>query len=369
MSASPRKGSAVLLAVGILVIAVGFGALVLDLGYSRMVDTQLQAAADAGAHAAVAHLVERSRDADGRTAADIAAGLEMGRGIAGENTVNGHAAAPGPADVESGIWSDGVFTPTADPLLINAVRVRIAEAGLMAPLYSLFSMATGQAGGVSTLSEAAEAIAVTPPPTAAGGVDCYLPIAIPSCAVTAQPGDALSTYTFVAASDRADTGGWGLLGTQASAAAVRTQATQCEAAGEIETGDPVFIQNGVAAATYGTIANAISTSDTRWDTAALGPLPPQAVGSMLSGAAYGRTREAPILVFDAPDCTNVRFNQSYPLTGLAWGVVFDVAANGSRRTIHFRIDNTRVHDVGTTRGDGGSVDWGVGFTDPPMLVR
>lgn len=365
---SPRRGSAALLVALALVATTGFGALVFDLGYARMVDGQLQGAADAAAHAAVSRIVELGRDADGRTEADLAAGRAMGQLVAGQNRVNGHAAALPAEAVETGVWAEGAFSPSTDPELVNAVRVNVAEAGLMAPFYTLFSMGGGHAHGASTLTEAATAVAMVPPPEPAGAVTCYLPIAIPSCALEAQPGSGLASYTFRPASDRTDTGGWGLLGTRANAAAVTAQVQSCTASGEIELGDPVFLNNGTMTTAFRAMADAIAASPTTWDAAALGALPARDARSAVPAAAYGRTLEAPLLVFDAPDCRNVRFNQSRPLVGFAWGVVYDVVSQGSGRAISVRIDNTRPRDVGTRPGTGGS-DWGVAYSGPPMLVQ
>jgi len=365
---SPRRGAAALLVALALLATTGFGALVFDLGYARMVDGQLQGTADAAAHAAVSRIVELGQDADGRTAADLAAGRAMAQLVAAENRVNGHAAALGADRVQTGIWAGGAFTPSEDPDAVNAVRVQLAEPGLVAPFYSLFSQSSGHAHGASTLTESADAVAMVPPPTGAGGVACYLPIAIPSCALDARGPDGLASYTFLPGSDRSDTGGWAILGTRASASAVTSQVEACDAAGEIQEGDPVFVNNGSITNAFRAMADAVAASDTRWDSAALGPQPARQARSAVSAAAYGRTLERPLLVFEASDCSNIRFNQSYPLAGFAWGVVYDVVSQASGRAIHLRIDPSETRAVGTRPGTG-SATWGVGYSAPPMLVQ
>lgn len=128
-------GVAIILALSLLVL-LGFAALTIDLGYARMVQAQLQAAADAAAMGGAQRL---STDAAGLIAARSTA-----VSIGAANEANGHPVAldanpinGADGDVVLGIWdaTAGTFTPSMNPELVNAVQVTARDEGLL-PLFS-----------------------------------------------------------------------------------------------------------------------------------------------------------------------------------------------------------------------------------------
>jgi hypothetical protein len=84
--------------------------------------------------------------------------------------------------------------------------------------------------------------------------------------------------------------------------------------------------------------------------------------------------EGVILLFDGGDeyCDDDpatgSWNQDEPISGFAWGAVYDVRAEGAvaDRNIHMRLELLDEHDVGS---DGGGPDHGVTWIAPPQIVR
>jgi len=107
------------------VVFLGVAALVIDLGYGRLIQAQLQAVSDASAHAGAMQI-------DGTDA-----GLLDARGaaiaVAAANIADGAPVAVADADIETGVWDpdNSIFTVSTDASQVNAVRVlaRIGEVG------------------------------------------------------------------------------------------------------------------------------------------------------------------------------------------------------------------------------------------------
>ena len=130
----PRRGSiAVVLAI-VLVVTIAVAALVIDLGYARLVQAQLQAAADASALAGVSELngTDEGMDQARLTAVEVASlNLAHGEGVVLDpndaNAANG--------DVVLGTWDGASFSPNTVADEVNAVQIIARETELV-PLLS-----------------------------------------------------------------------------------------------------------------------------------------------------------------------------------------------------------------------------------------
>ncbi len=139
-----------------LVVFCGIAAIVIDLGYGRLIRSQLQAVSDASAHAGAMQLDWTEAGLLDARSASIA--------IAASNTAHrGPVTVPAPT-VETGIWDRdaSTFTPSSDATQVNAVRVlaRIGDIGtwFAVPAFQRNSIA---ASGRATAMR-------MPPPTACG---------------------------------------------------------------------------------------------------------------------------------------------------------------------------------------------------------
>jgi Flp pilus assembly protein TadG len=353
MSRRNRDGNVIVSAL-LLLTLVGFTALVVDVGYGRTVRYQLEAAADAAAHAAVPYL-------DG-TSAGITSARASATTIAAANRANGAPVVLASTDIVTGVWSNGTFTASNTPAAVNAVQVT-------ARVPSLDTFFGSIAFDVDSLSVRSAAVAVRPPPAPPGGAECFLPITLPICALEKYPTGTLASIDFQFSTGATDNAAWGSLVDHPSASDISNYLSNCEAQGEAVMGDTVYVNNGVVASGLQEVGRQIEASTTEWDTSKLGPQPKRMTGSAVSASKYGRTLEGPILVFDqgAQDCSSVNYTQSYPLVGFAWGVVYDVKATGSPKDVRVRINNTVTKDFGTI--GGGEVDAGVIYQPAPMVVR
>ncbi|MDP2316961.1 MAG: TadG family pilus assembly protein [Pseudomonadota bacterium] len=347
-----RRGNA-LVSTLLLVTLAGFAALVVDIGYGRTVHYQLEAAADAAVHAAAPFL-------DG-TEAGVASARASAFAVAAANQANGSPVALAEADVVTGIWSGGSFTPSTSAEVVNAVKVT-ARANLSA----FFGQV---AFGVEEINPSASAIAVMPATDMPGSVDCFLPFAVPLCALQAHPAGTLASIDFQFSVAGVDNSAWGTLVANPSSIEIRGFLNNCEAQGAARVGDSVNVNNGEVSSGLQEIANVIEGSATRWDPATLGTQPDRMTQSAVSASGYGGTLEGPILVFDQGNvaCDSISYVQGYPLVGFAWGVVYDVRAAGGAKTIKLRINNNVAMDYGTS--GGGAVDAGVIYQPAAMVVQ
>jgi hypothetical protein len=234
-----RKANYVIgFAVGLTAL-VGVGALVIDMGYTRVVRAQLQDAADASAHAAVAYLDHTAEGlANARaTAVDIAA-LNVANGKSVTLDPNIDNAADGEVVLGFWDWDKGAFTPSSDPELVDAVLVQPRGAEIA----GLFAIA---AFGIDTWGVSADSVAVQPPPTPAGAVKCYIPLAVPECTFDAHPDGEILDVDLVLNPDGKDNVGWALVGESPNADTLRTQINDCQSTGEITTASLVELNNGV----------------------------------------------------------------------------------------------------------------------------
>lgn len=122
--AHERRGYAVPTAL-MLVVFCGVAALVIDLGYGRLIQAQLQAVSDASAHAGAMQV--------NWTEAGLLDARRAAIAVAAANTAHGGPVTVPDANVETGVWDHdaATFTPSSDAAQVNAVRVlaRIGEIG------------------------------------------------------------------------------------------------------------------------------------------------------------------------------------------------------------------------------------------------
>ncbi|MFZ5476867.1 MAG: hypothetical protein ACOZNI_08850 [Myxococcota bacterium] len=339
-----------------LTVLLGFGALAVDLGWGRLVDQQLQFAVDAAAHAGTVQL-------DG-TDAGLSRARASALAVGGAHEVGGSALQLADADVEVGVYADGAFTPSNQASAVNAVRVNGARTGLglfFAPAVGRSSLDVGAtATMVAEVGGAREA-------------DCFLPVAVPSCLITAHAGlDNLQTVEFKLNPAGIDNLGWAIPNGSANASAIRSQIANTCGSAPATIGDPISLSNGSISSALSDLATAVNASSSTWDTSLWGALPSRMAGSAISTTKYGRTLEGVVAVFDGGSsyCSpSAPWNGTRTIVGFMWGAVFDVKTSGGAadRTIKMRIDVTgsRGDRAGS---DGGGPDWGVTAESPPHMI-
>lgn len=337
-------------------VLLSLAALVVDLGYARVVDAQLQNAADAAAHAGTARL--------DRTEAGLTAARELAVQVAGMHVAGGAPVVLQTADVITGVWdyTAGTFTQSADPLQVNAVRVSAKRNAL-----SLFFAPA--AVGTDTLDLAANSH-MTSIQSGASAVDCYLPLALPSCIIDKYTVEGLNDITLQLNPATGDNVGYARANGAVNASFVRDQAYSCTAAGTARVGDTMTLGNGELVSALDSVKDAVVASQTLWSTERWGTQPSRLTRSSIPAASYGRTWEGAVIVFDGgPEyCTGGgSWNGSTTIEGFVWGAVYDVQNQGSvhERVLRMRLDTQDEHDAGV---DGGGPDYGVQDFSPPRMV-
>jgi hypothetical protein len=360
-----RSGSTIVFFALGLTVMIGAVALAVDIGAARLVRAELQNVSDASAMAGAMRLDGTDEGLyDARVAAVDLAALNM---AARETVVlDLNTANDADGDVVLGFWDSdaGVFTPSMDPELVDTVVVRAFHPDLA-------TVFAGIAFGRDTIDVAAASTVWQPPPVAAGKVDCFLPLAVPSCLFDEYPDQDVLDVDLVLNPDGGDNVGWAMLGTSsASASAIRDQIDNCESSGDVETTEIVQLNNGEITTVLRTLGDAIVDSDTAWDTETFGEQPDAYSKSYVDKeGGYGNTYGGPLIVFDEPDCTNVKFNGDEAVKGFVYAYVYDVVAQGSAsdKNIKVRIDVANEYVYGT--GDGGTLENGVTYQPPPWVVK
>jgi hypothetical protein len=301
-----RRGGVALIVAGLLTLTVIALAFVIDLAYAWVVRAQLQNAADAAAHAAVAEL-------DGTTTG-LAEARAAAVSWAAENRAAGHDVALDPThDVALGYWEDGRgFVESSDALYVDTVRVEAhGEApGFFAPIafgvdsFDATARTTVQGGGV-------------------GDVGCYLPLAVPSCLVAASPGGICDvTLTFKPMSDK--NVAWARVDGSArpNAAWIRDQLNECTDAGA-SVGEVMQLDNGTVNSALMEVRDRIEDSSRQW-APRWGSVPGQLSGSAVAGDKYGRVISGPVPVFESESCAGGPYVGGASVIGFAQIVVYDV---------------------------------------------
>lgn len=351
-----RRGNFAIITGIALTALIGMGALAVDTSYAFFVRQQAINAADAAALAGATGL-------DG-TEDGMALAIERAQAIAAVNQAGGAPVLLDGNDIEFGFWDDETreFVPSDDPEEVDAIAVRavVETQGLLgeAAFGKSIERVSGRAVGLSQEGRA-------------DTVECFLPIAIPSCLIEQGGGpEAAQEIDMVLNPPGADNVGWARPDGNPNASWLRSQIRDCEYSGELSIGDTVQLGNGVVASAMSELADAIEASDSSWDSEPWGAMPEQEGRSAVHSSSYGNTWEAPALVFeDDSYCDGGgKWNGSAELTGFVWVAVYDVVTTGpaSGKTIKARVDTTRTHKVG--KGSGGPA-WGVSSAGGGRLVR
>lgn len=361
MDRKRRRGALLVITAGSILVFLGLAALVIDLGMQRVVDTELQVAVDAAAAGAVGHL-DRTRKGSA-AARDAALRLAAMNGVraAGPIRLDRNDTNAPEGDVVLGNYDleTGVFRPSTDPTLQNAVKVR--HDTVLSTTLGLVTF------GVTELRVKGDSIAVRDM-GGAGSVDCYIPLGVPQCMFDDwEPGE-LQDLVLKLNPPGIDNTGWAGIGGHPSTRFIREQLEDC-APGESRVGDEVNLDNGVNTAALNALAEAVSDSEDLWDEEAFGALPEQMKASSIDD--YGHVLAGPLLVFDSKPsfCTaGGKFTGSADVVGFAWGAVYDVRAGGpaEERTVHMRIDRLGDRVIG---GDGGGPDYGITSEGQGVLVQ
>ena len=357
-----RSGNIAVLFALCMTVILAVGSLTIDLGYARTAQQQLQDVADAAAMGA-------ARSLNG-TAAGITNARSQAQRIAAANTVAGQTFAldantgnAADGDIVIGVWSDGVFTPSTSATQANAVRMHASVAGIDTFFAKIaFGKGSMTAGADST----AKALSGN-----AGGVSCFLPIAMPLCELETYGKSGLQSRTLKLNPPGLDNIGWVRPDANPSAAWLKSQLTSCTADGATTIADTAYLQNGMDAAVGAQLASTIASSSTRWSSA-WGAIPARQSGSAISATNYGKTLEGPMIIFDGGPsfCTSSggNFTKNYPTVGYVWGAIYDLKTSGAAatRNMYIHADTSTVHAMGT---QAGGVDAGVTVTASGSLVE
>lgn len=358
MSRHRRGNYAILLAL-CLSVMLGIMGIFLDASAASVTAAQLSNALEASAHAGVAAL-------DG-TGEGVERSQELALSVGALNFVGGSSLDLDPQlDLEYGQWDweERRFLPTNDPALIDALRVTHVDTSLRARYAAL----KGRTRQIVLDRGAIAAQRVE----AAAAVDCYLPIAIPSCMLEGEGvEEELLGLTLRFNPAGADNVGWGRVGAHPDASWLSDQILDCQQDGWAEVGDMLELDNGVKASVLSDLATALADEGETWDRSVWGEPPTQAPRSALSRGAFGGVLEAALPVFESgPEyCEGGGgFTGSAPIVGFAWGGVYDVVTQGAAvdKNVFVRLDLSREHHVGTEPGDALNV--GVLYSQP-VLVR
>lgn len=377
MKRRSRQGvSALVVALSVMVL-VSFAAIVIDLGYARLVQAQLQAAADASSLSAVRALNQKSAGlSEARQTAIVVAGLNKSMGEAVVLVDNPGNLPDG--DVVLGIWANNLFTPSLDPRKVNAVQV-IAHRDDLLPMFA------GPAFDRDRLGAAALSVSVQGMRVGSGTVPYYLPFGLAQCTMDRWPTDTLVDMTFVLSPAGVDTTGWSGVGVKPNTSWVAGFLQdilpcmhQWYETGEVETacssasvGEDVQMNNGVSDSAIKDVATAIG-SGLPWDSDTWGPLPPQHPGSEVPKSGYGNMLMGPIPIFDGGSsyCQGGggSWNGSAPLVGFVWGAIYDATSKGGakNKNIWLRIDPGSFREIGE---DGGGTNYGLVYTAPAVVVQ
>jgi hypothetical protein len=373
---SSRKGSVAVLVLLLLGVLLGMAALVVDLGYQQMVKRQLQGAADAAAMSATPLLNGTATGLDNarNTAVAIAALSTVGGSPLLLNANAGNAES---GDVVLGRWANGSFTPSMNPALVNAVRVRARQTSL--PVF--FS---APAFGQSSLGAYRDVIALQGEPSGAGGVPYYLPFGLASCTLNSRTDSQILNMTLVLNPAGADNTGWALTQT-ASASNIATHietmvacmqeygesGSVSEACTSSTTEDTLYLNNGTMTSAFTALVNAFEFG-LPWDSDTWGTLPARNASSAIPVSRYGKTITGPVPVFagDSSYCSGGggRWNRTQTITGYVWGAIYDVRTSGgaSSKNIWMKLDTSSYRMIATS---GGGTDYGIATFTRGVLVQ
>lgn len=343
-----RRGNVVMSAL-LLGTVVGFTALSVDIGVTRVARTQLQTAVDAAA-------VSGAQELDG-TAAGIALAEVRAIEFASYNTVLGHTVALTGDDVDVGSFDPAtntfdVWAAGEDASTVNAVRISESAAPIV-PFLAKVAFGAGLLD-VEATSLAQRPLAAGP----AGSSDCFLPFAIPDCHLS---GLAANTnpppFKFTFSPTPTDSVAWGDPDQNPNTNDVRDQLEGACDQGEVAVGDVMHVNEGNHTSAIKKVSSILnkqtSVETVPWDGSLYGPLPARdgvsantVAQSGVKPANWGNTLQGVVAFVDAgADCDSVSFTGEKPITGFAWGVVYDVKESGSGKNVYIQLDVTAEHQL------------------------
>ncbi len=352
---------------------LGFSALAVDIGMVRAAKTQLQVGVDAAVLGGVGYL-------DGTQA-----GVDLARShtpvLAAHNDVLQQPISLGADDVQVGIY-DPLSTPAFqvyvdgvhDPGEVNAVRVDHQPPNVRPGI-------AGIAFGRTGMTIDARAMAVRH--KSAGPLKnsaCFLPIAIPECALTGVPAGTNPAPMRVQFSPApTDNVAWADIDNHPNTNELRNQLEGPCTNGVLEVGNTIHVSNGQNNAVLHKIADILndntSVAPEGWPTDVLGPVLARdgvhantSGSSAVSSSNFGNIIQGPIPIVDA-GCPNPSFTGEPEITGIAWAVLYDVDKKGGDKNIWVQLDFTTPFDIfGDVDPDATGPNT-LGYGDPVLVVQ
>jgi hypothetical protein len=345
-----RRGNAVFFALSLTTL-LGMAALAIDVGFLYASKADMQNALDAAALAGVGYL-------DG-TDEGMEAAVDQAIAWAAKNQVMGEDLALSRGAIALGFLDEsGAFVTSNDPSVVDTLQIESND-------HTASTFFAAAIFGVAQVPIGSRSAARRAGGAPAGSSSCFLPIALPDCILQEAGAEDL---TIQLNSDGNDNAAWANPFGPANASSTSDALQGICDRGTVEVGDPIQLNNGVinsALHTLTDVLNGTGNEETAaWDDATLGALPAPMNGSAVNGNAYGdHTLQGPIMLF-ADDgggacASNTKFNQSKPLTGFVWGVIYDVRSTGGAKdkNIRVKLDLTNEYPVGNSTGgiDGANV--------------
>jgi Flp pilus assembly protein TadG len=353
-----RRGNAMVVGLSVFVL-LGFSALALDIGMIQVAETELQAAIDNAALSGASELDS--------TVSGIARAKARAVSVAAAHQVLGDGVTISTADVEVGNWEDGVWTAwdgeAEDAEDINAVRIDHTPPQIGTLLGSVAFPGLGLTG----YDIDARAMATRPFGVGvAKSSNCFLPFAVPDCwlDVAAALGTNPPPLKFTMYPSPTDAIAWGDPTANPSASEVNNQLSNGCEEGTIEVGEDMYVNEGVQATSLQLIGNILNertaVEPSTWDEELYGeffttderdggdntanlvwPL-----GSDVRWWNWGNVLEGPIALVDGgDDCENVSFTGTLDITGVAWGVLYDVKDHAYDKNIYLQLDVENEHQI------------------------
>jgi Flp pilus assembly protein TadG len=334
-----RKGTIAVVAGVSFTVLIGLAAVSIDLGRARVVKTELQYIADASAHAAVAPL-------DGtQDGLDLA--QERIEGVVSQAQVYGIT--PTIDQVETGYFDSttGWHTSTnaAD---VKAVKVTLSAnvgyVGLSRVAFGTTALTPRAMGGAGKEQFSSETGAQNP----AGEVECFIPIAIPSCVIENMIDNGTPNVTGTWQPSTTNNVAWadddGNPNASTLNATINSLSGGCTGGETMEVGGNVYLNNGMINSVAQGIGTFLNTKATEtWNTSAWGAIPARSSNSAVTATRYGRIISGPMVVFnDTSYCAgggSGPLNGVKQINGFIYAAVYDVVTQGGNKNVKIFIAN------------------------------
>ena len=334
-----RTGSIAVIAGVSFTLLIGMAAVSIDLGRARVVKTELQYIADAAAHAAVSPLDGTS---DGITTANTVI-----NGVVSQAQVYGIT--PTVDQVETGYYDQATGWHTStDPAQVKAVKVTLsAQVGyvvLSRAAFGTTSLTPRAKGAAAKEQFISESSAENP----AGEVECFIPIAIPSCVIDDMMEDGDPSVTGTWQPSTTNNVAWADDNGNPNASTLNAQINSlsggCSGGATMEVGSNVYLNNGMITSVAQTIGTFLNTKSTEmWNTSEWGTIPARSASSAVTASRYGHIISGPMVVFqDTSYCASGGsgpLNGTKQITGFVYAAVYDVVATGGNKNVKIFVAN------------------------------